>query len=221
MIGQLFDLLAPHYCYGCGEVGSVLCRNCNYDIISERSRVCVSCRRPLGAATCTTCPLLFRGTYMVGPRDGTLQRIVDATKFDSVREAADVQAELLAAALPRLPRLVIVPIPTIYPHVRQRGYDHTLRMARSLAGQLDGQCARLLERKTLSIQHGASRQERLTQAAKAFAVKGSVNAEASYLLVDDVTTTGASLTEAAKCLRAAGARNIYVAVTTYQERNDF
>ncbi len=219
MIRQALDILAPHYCYNCGEVGAVLCPSCNYDISMERSRVCVQCRQPLLGDKCYGCPRLFAGIYMVGPREGALRRIVDATKFESVREAADVQNGLLMAALPRLPEVVVVPIPTIHPHVRRRGFDHTLRMGRRLAKGLDGRCERLLIRRSISVQHGATRAQRLQQAAKAFAVKGSVDASTNYLLVDDVTTTGASLVEAAKCLRAAGARHVYAAVTTYQMRD--
>lgn len=153
---------------------------------------------------------------MVGPREGALERLVDAAKFESVREAVDMQAELLAAVLPKLANVVVVPVPTIRPHIRRRGYDHTLRLARQLAQQMDGRCEALLVRRGTSVQHGASRTARLKQAAEAFAARSPVDEHMSYLLVDDVTTTGASLLEAAKVLKTAGARHIYAAVTTYQ-----
>lgn len=157
--------------------------------------------------------------YMVGPRDGILKALVHASKFDSVREAADMQAKLLAAVLPRLESVIVVPIPTIYSHVRHRGYDHTVRMARQLAKQVDGQFQPVLKRCGSSVQHGASRKERFRQVEGAFAVHLPVDADRTYVLVDDVTTTGASLLAAAKALRAAGARRIYMAVTTYQPRD--
>lgn len=153
---------------------------------------------------------------MVGPREGALKALVNAAKFDAVREAADTQAELLATALPRLESAVVVPIPTIRPHVRRRGYDHALRIARGVAKRIGGDCRQLVQRQSVSVQHGASRQVRLAQARTAFAVRGHITADANYILVDDVTTTGASLVEAAKTLRKAGARRVYVAVTTYQ-----
>lgn len=153
---------------------------------------------------------------MMGPREGAIERLVDAAKFESVREAADMQAELLASVLPDLPGVVVVPVPTIRPHIRRRGYDHTLRLARQLARRIDGRCEALLVRRGTSVQHGASRAARLKQAAQAFAVRSSADEHTRYLLVDDVTTTGASLLEAAKVLRAAGARHIYAAVTSYQ-----
>ncbi len=153
---------------------------------------------------------------MVGPREGVLEYMVDAAKFKSVREAADMQAELLAAVLPRFANAVVVPVPTIHSHVRRRGYDHTARLARRLARHIDGQYAPLLERRGNSVQHGAPRAQRLKQAAEAFAIHSPVDEHAQYLLVDDVTTTGASILEAAKVLKTAGARHIYAAVTTYQ-----
>ena len=154
--------------------------------------------------------------YMVGPREGVLKALVHASKFDAVREAADMQAELLAAALPSLGDIVVVPLPTIQRHIRRRGYDHTARMARQLALRLGGRFQPVLARRGSTVQHGASRQQRFRQAASAFVLRMPVDADTPYLLVDDVTTTGASLLAAARALRKAGARHIYAAATTYQ-----
>lgn len=154
---------------------------------------------------------------MVGPREKALKQLIDLTKFESVRQAADTQAELLAGVLPSSVDAVIVPIPTIQPHVRRRGYGHTERMARSLARLTDGAYSPLLIRQGKAVQYGATRAERLRQAAGAFVVKGTLDPKYVYIVVDDVTTTGATLREAAKQLQAAGARHIYAAVTTYQK----
>lgn len=216
MISQLLDILAPHYCYGCGEVGTGLCVSCKYNIVSEQSKVCIVCRKLIAGRVCYTCPTTFCETYMVGRRTGVLQQIIDTTKFDSVREAADIQAELLLSALPGISEAVFVPIPTVYPHIRRRGFDHTLRIAQTLARKRQATCQQLLLRRSNSVQHGSSRQQRLQQAAVAFRVGDHVDPDKHYILIDDVTTTGASLVAAARCLRAAGARYVYAAVTAYQ-----
>lgn len=216
MLERLSDLLAPHYCYNCGEIGAVLCHSCKYNIVTERSCLCIRCRRPLTGGPCRDCPRAFAGMYMIGPREGALKALVGASKFDAVREAADMQAELLAAALPSLDDAIVVPIPTIQRHIRQRGYDHTARMAKQLAGRISARFCPVLARRGSSVQHGAGRKERFRQAASAFTVRYPVDPEKAYLLVDDVTTTGASLLAAARVLRKAGARHVYAAVTTYQ-----
>ncbi len=197
----------------------MLCLSCKYNIVSERSCICIRCQRPIAGGQCRDCPRVFAGMYMIGPREGALKTLVNASKFDAVREAADMQAELLATALPSLGQTVIVPIPTIHPHIRQRGYDHTVRLANQLARRIGAQATPLLMRRGTSVQHGATRKERFRQVASAFAVRHPLDGKQTYLLVDDVTTTGASLLAAAKVLRKAGARRIYAAVTTYQVRD--
>lgn len=216
MLRHIFDIIAPHYCYGCGKVGAVVCNGCNYDIDSERSRVCIRCRQLLPSSRCQNCPYEFDGVYMVGPRTTVLKRLVDAAKFDSVREAVDVQADLLTRTLPDLSPVVVVPIPTIYPHIRRRGYDHTALLARRMAQRIDAASVSVLARRDTAVQHNATRKQRFLQASQAFRVAVPIEDTVNYLLVDDVTTTGATLLAAAKALREAGALHVYAAVTTYQ-----
>lgn len=154
---------------------------------------------------------------MVAERIGPLERLIDLYKFERTRAGYKVLGDLLLARLPDLPSsTVIVPIPTIAPHIRQRGYDHSLLVARYIARKRRLTFRNLLARKTSSMQRGASKSVRKKQAAQAFVVRGKVDPELHYLVVDDIVTTGATLDAAAKLLKEAGAKHISVAAVAYQ-----
>lgn len=140
-------------------------------------------------------------------------KLVEEYKYQAVLAMGDVLAEILDAAIPRdAPEMVIVPLPTIGKHVRERGLDHTLRLAKKLARRRHWKVERLLVRRKDTVQVGAKAAERQQQAEQAYEALGKVDAEKRYLLLDDVWTTGASALAAEKALRAAGARQIAMVV---------
>ncbi len=152
--------------------------------------------------------------WCVGSRSDGLKELLNRYKFERTRAAYKPLADLLAATLPTLPSdIAIVPVPTIAPHIRQRGYDQTVLLARQLAKLRGAAYAPLLRRKTNSVQRGASRTLRAKQAAQAFTAS---NCPGRYLVIDDISTTGATLNAAAKVLLAAGASEVWVAAVAVQ-----
>lgn len=217
MLDSLLSLLAPHLCCNCQKTGSVLCENCKYDITSEPYECCVLCTTPATNGLCTTCIAPFARAWCVGPRMGGLEAVVDAYKFEGVRSAVLSCGELLDTVLPMLPpETVIVPVPTVPRHIRQRGFDHTLQMAAYLARRRGVRCQQMVTRKTDTVQYTESRADRLRQAKEAFACRGTIDKGAIYLLVDDVITTGATIRYAAEALRQAGAATVWVAAVSRQ-----
>ena len=101
----------------------------------------------------------------------------------------------------------LVPLPTITKHVRERGFDHVGLVARKMGSPV----ARALVRNKNTVQVGASREMRISQAKEAYRV-ADVNPEAKYLLLDDVWTTGSSMMAAVQKLRDAGAKKIGIVV---------
>lgn len=159
------------------------------------------------------------GLFAVGWRKGVLKKLVSEFKYESVRSVGEVLAEMLDETIPNLAKIlpegaevVVVPLPTIGRHVRQRGLDHTLILARKLAKRRGWKCERVLERAVDTVQVGAKAKERREQAEKAYEVVRSVEAGKWYLLLDDVWTTGASMKAAERVLREAGAEKIIGAV---------
>lgn len=122
-------------------------------------------------------------------------------------------------------QIVLVPLPTIRKHIRERGFDHTLRLCFELENFLQKRLAKLgmkveyedlLVRKNKTVQVGKEKKERMKQAEKAYGICEGVKLDMNtlYILVDDVTTTGASLAAAKKILQA----NLVWAAVLMKER---
>lgn len=102
---------------------------------------------------------------------------------------------------------VVVPIPTSRQRVRQRGFDHALIMARHIAYGEDLVYQEYLRRKGSTRQVGATRRQRQQQMKYSLSVHGDVQGK-DIVLIDDVTSTGATLEAAATVLKEAGARKV-------------
>lgn len=217
IIDTLLEFIAPHLCFGCGKTGSPLCDNCKKDIIKNSFTQCILCLRPSTSGVCRFHGLPYRGAWVVGFRKGPIRALIDSFKFQNMKAASRSLAELLHDRLPDLdPTTRIIPVPTAPGHIRERGYDHALLLARSLA-KLRGLTLEknLLARRDTATQHTAKRRERITQAENAFTLDGIVKA-VPYLIVDDIFTTGATLQRVARLLHGAGARDVSVAVVARQ-----
>ena len=211
---SLLDLLMPHSCRGCGHVGNVLCDRCKNYIISQRINLCPQCKKPNKTGKCQKCKKL-PPTYSIGFREGFLNDLIHDFKYHPIRALGPKFAELLDNSLPHsLDDVIIIPLPTATNHIRARGLDHTLLIAKHLARLRNYKVSKLLIRAKNTVQVGSDRKSRLTQASTAYAInpKISINPEITYLLLDDVWTTGASMQAAIKKLQQAGARKIIIAL---------
>lgn len=218
MIDILLSVIAPHICCGCGSSEGILCSSCKYDIVSEANSLCLQCQKPCGVrGICGQCKVSYDRAWCVGERRGALHELIDAYKFNRARAAYTALGDLLLDVLPVLPpNVVVVPIPTISKHIRQRGYDHTLLIALYFAKKRHVPMKQLLVRQTTTSQRNSSAQVREQQAKQAFAVKGAIEPDAIYLLIDDIVTTGATLRHAARVLKQAGAQQVWVAALARQ-----
>lgn len=195
------DLLFPHSCRGCGLTGEVLCECCKNNIIKNRESLKKS------------------NMYVVSRRDGLLDELIQDYKYHSIRALAQPLAEMLNAVIPEnLPKnSVIVPLPTATNHIRSRGFDHTYKIAKNLGKIRKFKVEKILIRNKNTVQVGADRKTRLNQAKNAYIInpKIEIKKDVTYILLDDVWTTGASITAAKNLLQKTGAKNIKVAVLAY------
>ena len=147
-----------------------------------------------------------------------MAKLIDQYKFHQVREAHKVLAELLNESLPDFSsETVIVPVPTIAGHIRQRGYDHMLLIARRFARRRGLPVRTLLVRRSNAVQHFAKTAgQRRSQAKRFFEVHGKPDPKKHYLILDDIFTTGATVEAAAGALKKAGAVRVSVAVIARQ-----
>ena len=219
MQSGLAEMLAPHYCISCDEIGSVLCDRCIYDITSDSFGQCVKCTTPTqGGRLCQTCRggTAYHEAWCAGTREGALEALLSAYKFERTKSAYQPLAQLLDKSLPRLPvDTVVTSVPTISPHIRRRGYDHAELLAKEFARLRSLPYRRLLARANTSVQLGATKQQRLDQARRAFRPIKSHQIPL-VLLIDDVYTTGATVEHAARALRSSGAGEVMVALVARQ-----
>lgn len=158
-------------------------------------------------------------TATAGAYDATMKRLISAHKEHQVLSLTPFLAERLAVAVSCLfasragvvrtaPSVVLVPVPSSRAAVRERGFDATWAMSRRA---VTADPRRLCTQRMLTLSRHVKDQAGLGAAARkenltgGFRVVGSgVAPHAVVVIVDDVVTTGSSLTEAARALRAAG-----------------
>jgi ComF family protein len=157
--------------------------------------------------------------WACGVFDSFYRAVVHGLKYDGLLPLAKDVGGVLAerfSAYDNIPKIdAIVPIPLHWTRKRQRGFNQSELIAKVLGERLQlPVSSKILERirKTLD-QTGLSAKERVENMRGAFAAGSRLDMTGQrVLLVDDVTTTGATLFEAAKVLREAGCRDVYAAV---------
>ncbi|HEX3361422.1 MAG TPA: phosphoribosyltransferase family protein [Solirubrobacterales bacterium] len=144
------------------------------------------------------------------PHEGVARALVGALKFRRLLPAAEVMAERMHWLAPGL--LLggaVVSVPPARARQRRRGFDPAGELAAALAVRLGSEPVTCLARRGSGHQVGRRRAERIGHPPRIEPISESPR---SVLLIDDVLTTGATLTACAAALRGAGAQRV-VAVT--------
>jgi predicted amidophosphoribosyltransferase len=190
----------PPLCAACG-------RSCWPEAV-----VCTRCGWRLAAAE----PLLGKGppgldrAWSSAPYEGVARGLVAALKFRHLLPVAELMADRVQWLAPaHMLSGAIVPVPPAPSRLRRRGFDPAGELAAALAERLGAPFEPCLSRRGGGRQVGRRRAERIGHPPQIH-TRGAV--PRSVLLVDDVLTTGATLTACAKALRSAGAARV-VAVT--------
>jgi ComF family protein len=184
-------LLVPT-CVLCGRSGVVVCPGCEAEL--DRAP---SLPRPLELDACVAV-FDYRGA----------RHLVTALKNGDRRDLVGWLAGHMAVRVAPPPGAMVTWAPTGHARRRARGYDQAELLARALARRWSVPCRVLLRRRAGPPQSGRSAGER--QANPAFHVVGRV--VPAVVVVDDVVTTGATLSAAARALRSAGATRVEAVV---------
>lgn len=220
MIGLLRRLHArlSRPCLLCGvHAGApIVCAECGTDFLPAARARCARCALPLpaAAALCGRCVREaphFDATLALADYAPPLDGVIVALKFGHRLELAAALGTLLAARARALDLngTLLAPVPLAFERQSERGFNQALEIARAVACELNRPLAAGL---LLRVKH-APPQEALDRAARrrnvrgAFAVAGAV-AGRHVLVVDDVMTSGATLDEIARVLKAAGAARV-------------
>lgn len=203
LAAALLDLVLPRCCAGCRRPGTGLCPACRTLLAGP-----VLGRVPDGPARLP--PLAAAGRY-----DGALRGVLLAHKEQGrlalVRPLGRALAGAVAAADPPA-GAVLVPVPSAAATVRARGHDHARRLATRAGAELRLPARPLLRQaRPVADSAGLSAVERAANLRGALAARRPLEG-VTAVVVDDVVTTGATLREAVRALRAAGAQVPAVAV---------
>jgi predicted amidophosphoribosyltransferase len=142
--------------------------------------------------------------------DGVARALVGALKFRHLLPVAELMADRIEWLVPgHLLGGSVVPVPPAPGRLRRRGFDPAGELAAALGTRLGLEVSSCLVRRGAGRQRGRGRAERIRHPPH---IEPVAAAPRSVLLVDDVLTTGATLTSCASALRGAGATRV-VALT--------
>lgn len=194
----LTGLVAPPRCAvcaaGCDAVAS-LCQGCERELTRGSGRW-------LSLASVDQ-------AYAARPYEGVARELVHAIKFHRLLPVARRAAELIATDVPsELLAGTLVPVPPDPVRAAWRGFDAAELLAHELARRTDLPLSACLRRSHGPRQVGRRRRDRLAGPPRVAAT----DRPAAPLLVDDVTTTGATLAACATALRTAGCGEVRAVV---------
>lgn len=193
LIHALATALVPPLCAACG-------RSCR-----TQAAICSRCARRLAAAE----PLTGVGAagldraWSAAAHDGVARELVAALKFRRLLPVAELMADRIHWLAPAaLLSGTIVPVPTAPLRSALRGFDPAAEIAGALARKTDLPLSSCLARRGGGRQVGKRRAQRIGHPP---VIQARRQVPRSILLIDDVLTTGATLSACAQALRQAGA----------------
>ncbi len=227
-LGQtVLDCVFPISCLGCGKEGELACRQCLDRVPEPDSQVCPLCKTPFShnGATCAKCrgKTALDGLLVARPyRFRLVEELIFSLKYRFLERAVPPLVDLLEASLAHhslpLPDCLI-PVPLHPRRLRFRGFNQAERIAQELGRRLAPGLSIPLDtaslkrcRFTKPQMKTDTRDERLHNLSGAFAVDLKVAGPlvGKYVwLIDDVATTGTTLDECARALKAAGVKTVW------------
>ncbi len=217
ILENLISLIAPHNCIVCDSEGSVLCSGCLNSELTEPVSRCYRCHQiSRNQSVCPPCRKVvpIQNVWIATDYGEIPKKLIYRLKFERASAAALPIAAKIDQIIPVLPPdTIICHIPTANSRIRVRGYDQAAEIAAHLVKIRGLESRTLLIRSGKSRQVGSGRKDRFKHLEDAFKLKDTkLPKKANILLVDDVTTTGATIESAAKVLKTAGIKTISAAV---------
>ena len=215
---MLQEVVFPTRCVSCASPESWLCARCleiTGFLVVDR---CWLCATPFDdeilCRICTHFQPAFERILVERPFNGPLRHAIHRFKFESGRSLASTLATTMSREIGEMAsETAVVPVPLHHNRLTERGYNQSSLLARKLAEE---HSLRLAENITERVRDTKSQMnlpppERRRNVRGAFATVAGVKMPKSVLLVDDVVTTGSTVDECARVLRAAGVEKVTVA----------
>lgn len=207
LVTLILDLLFPSFCVGCDIEGSVLCAECRNAIVIQR----IPTRPPAKSSL----SMLYAATEYREQK--TVSLLIGALKYCGVKHAAVHCADILVTHL-RLAQFaphdnwLVTAVPLHRKRLRERGFNQAELIAKNIAAHYNiPYVPHLLARATHTMPQTEmhERAKRLENVKGAFVCYNAETVRGKYIiLIDDVTTTGATFEACAHTLKSAGAKKI-------------
>lgn len=203
LLNWINSILFPSKCLNCKATGEALCQECIEKI-------------PLATS------VEDRNTFAVYDYNNKIvEKVIRDLKYYHRKEAA---ISLARSGIPHIleyissmiqteypENIYLVPIPQHKSKTRKRGYNQSELLARAIVEGLDGaKISQLLKKNRFTIPqaHIQNKNIRLQNIKDSMSISAPINEGALYVLIDDVTTTGATFIEARRALKAGGIKKI-------------
>jgi competence protein ComFC len=229
LLRGMLSLLYPPACAICAaeiEPDKYLCAECGAKLVRIKPPFCEKCSEPFqGAITnrfdCANCAhrtLYFETAVSTFRSRGVARRVILDFKYGGQIHLRRLVASWLFAALED-DRLrdqefdLIVPVPLHPARERERGFNQAFLLAELVSAQMSIQVRSVLERiRYTTTQTAFDRDERMENLRGAFRLRKNADVrKLRLLLIDDVLTTGSTLSECARVLRRGGACSVHAA----------
>lgn len=219
---HLTDLAYPRTCAVCGQRGVWLCELCEQDFTPLVPGLCCDrCGHPNlgGHCACRSMhPAVIRARAMA-VYDGWVAHAVKAVKYDRERDRAGFLAERMIPALYDLGQAhILIPVPLHLRRREWRGFNQAEVIAQSLAQETGMLMEHALVRsRDTDTQTHSDYDDRVVNVRGAFALTPGWHADPTnhYVLIDDVYTTGATISACAEVLEAAGVVELSVLTVAF------
>ncbi|MFC1901201.1 ComF family protein [Chloroflexota bacterium] len=216
--GMALDLIFPQKCIGCGKEGSVICHRCQASLPRIMPPLCPLCGRPQSSGIlcpdCVSWKASLDGIRSPFRFEGTAQQAVYQLKYGNLRILIESLANLLAdyLAANEIPCDTLVPVPLHSKRIRERGYNQSALLAKRL-GKFTGlpvvdNCL-IRQLHTPPQARTANVEERRSNISGAFACRDERLKGKDVILIDDVSTSGATLDACAEALKDTGVKSVW------------
>jgi len=217
LISESLDWFYPVNCINCGKVGFRICQDCQSQIKLITNPICTICGTPTKTSgVCSLCRrkkpnyrLLRSWAVFEGPVQKAIHRIKYKNDLTLGKELASLMINYVKDLC--LPIDSVIPVPLGEKRRKERGYNQAGLIAYPLALEFgwnflpDG----LIRCRETESQVGLNAMERHENVRNAFTANPKKVAGKKILLIDDVATTGATISSCTEALKAGGALDVF------------
>lgn len=232
LFSKIIAVLFPLHCPVCGEWlasdSPGLCPQCAERLADEYDRHCPICKKKAAVCTCYSealsadnIPVIAVGFYEPGKTDAVTSRLIYTLKQQTDDSAAHLVARDLAGAILKeflagnedIRTWTISYAPRSVSGYEKAGFDQAQRLAKLCARYTGARYESIFRRQGGDAQKELSAADRETNASTSIRLRHPRRKyTGKYIVVDDILTTGATLAECARLLRARGAESVRIAV---------